>query len=765
MRCHVVSCSGCLPSDYIARRHETPDVTRLSISSTRRQWAPLVIELRAVTVRVAATVAACLLAVAAPVHAAKAQGQSAATVAGGTQAWRDPMADSLVRRAIDRRSLQLADSTLLSYSATAHGFLAFLAQLGEGVIIPPKVVQSEELQLSIAWWQPGRSAQRLIGRRDTTLLPADVGYYRDRYSVVLDNLPDRIRLGDGQDVRDVPHPLAALAPGQYEYAMGSALRIRIPGREIVVDEVKFRPRNAAQPAAVGSVYLDRETGAVVRLSMTFTRAAIIDKRIETLVVTLENGLVRERYWLPRRQEVEVSRGSTWFDLPVRGIVRGRWEIAGYTVNERIAESTMVLPRWSAAPRDSAKAYPFTGRVIDALPPEIQMASSEEVVRARVQAEAAIRSSMLSRPTTATVTGRGISDLARFSRTEGLAVGVGASHRSSLGVQVGGRVRYGFGDEQFKGQVAIGPVPAFGRTPLMQLFAERDYRDLAFAERAGVTNSLAAALFGSDYTTQVDTRAVGVLWRRTPISAFTWRLAYERDLPLSIKSTSVSGRFAPVLRAWDIAGVRAEVQGTGGWVGVDQHGARGNWSLQMSAGAFEGTGNSSVIGRAVEPATRQPLLQPLVVRAQGLVQIAKPLARDRTLFLQTFAGVAAGRDLPPQWLIFAGGPWSAPGYEFHAFGSRAMLSQRLELRQPIPAPSIPLKRWGRSPPHVTLAPYAQMLATASGIPDRPTTASLQPSIGMGVLLFYDLVRADVARGLRDGQWRFTIDIDRAFWGIL
>ena len=702
------------------------------------------------------------MAVAAPAHQVNAQGQSPSSApARGDRAWRDTLADSLVRRAIDRRGVQLADSTLLSYTASAHGFLAFLAQLGEGVLIPPKVVQSEELQLSIAWWQPGRSAQRLVGRRDTTLLPADVGYYRDRYSVVLDNLPDRIRLGDGQDVRDVPHPLAALAPRIYEYAMGRALRIRIPGREIVLDEVKFRPRNAAQPAAVGSVYLDRETGAVVRLSMTFTRAAIIDKRIETLVVTLENGLVRERYWLPRRQEVEVSRGSTWFDIPARGIVRGRWEISDYTVNERVAQSTMMLPRWSAVPRDSAKAYPFTGRVIDALPPEIQIASSEEVVQARVQAEAAIRSSMLSRPTTASVTGRGLSDLARFSRTEGFAIGIGASHRSSTGVQVGGRVRYGFGDEQVKGQLAIGLVPAFGRTPLIQLFAEREYRDLAFAERAGVTNSLGAALFGSDYTTQVDTRAIGVLWRRRPTSAFTWRLAYEREVPLSVQASSVLGRFAPTLAAWDIAGVRAEMQGTGGWVGADERGARGNWSLQMSAGAFTGSSNPSL----TDPFAMQPLLKPLVARAQGLVQITKPLGGDRAVFVQTFAGVAGGRDLPPQWLIFAGGPWSAPGFDFHAFASRAMLSQRVEFRQPSPAPSIPLKRWGKSPPHVTLAPFVQLLATAGGTPARPTAAALRPSAGMGVLMFYDLVRADVALGLRDRQWRFNIDIDRGFWGIL
>ncbi|WP_396221232.1 hypothetical protein, partial [Gemmatimonas sp.] len=89
---------------------------------------------------VLAVLAVALIALAVPTHAAEAQAQGqtpSAAPAGGNQAWRDPLADSLVRRAIDRRSVQLADSTLLSYTASAHGFLAFLAQLGEGVIIPP----------------------------------------------------------------------------------------------------------------------------------------------------------------------------------------------------------------------------------------------------------------------------------------------------------------------------------------------------------------------------------------------------------------------------------------------------------------------------------------------------------------------------------------------------------------------------------------------------------------------------------------------------
>ncbi|MEO7361125.1 MAG: hypothetical protein ABI120_12410, partial [Gemmatimonadaceae bacterium] len=98
------------------------------------------------------------------------------TSATANAVWKDAFADSLIARAILLRSTQLADSTLLSYHATAHGFLAFLAQFGEGYIIPPKVVQTEELALTLSWWQPGRSAQQLVGRRDTTLLPADVGY-------------------------------------------------------------------------------------------------------------------------------------------------------------------------------------------------------------------------------------------------------------------------------------------------------------------------------------------------------------------------------------------------------------------------------------------------------------------------------------------------------------------------------------------------------------------------------------------------------------
>jgi hypothetical protein len=86
--------------------------------------------------------------------------------------------------------------------------------------------------------------------------------------------------------------------------------------------------------------------------------------------------------------------------------------------------------------------------------------------------------------------------------------------------------------------------------------------------------------------------------------------------------------------------------------------------------------------------------------------------------------------------------------------------------------------------VVLAPYAQLLVTArtrvfdAGDPSflitpqsdgpalrTPRAAGGYGSVGLGALFFYDLVRVDVARGLRGGTWRFNIDIDRSFWGML
>ncbi|MEO7823526.1 MAG: hypothetical protein ABIS15_07955, partial [Gemmatimonadaceae bacterium] len=117
------------------------------------------------------------------------------------QAWNDPRTRSLVERATERRASQLADTALVDYKASAHGYLTFLAQFGEGFTEPPKIVKADELGLEVYWRAPDLSKQRIMGRRDTLLLPTDINYHRDHLGIVQNNFKSIIRLGDGDEVR------------------------------------------------------------------------------------------------------------------------------------------------------------------------------------------------------------------------------------------------------------------------------------------------------------------------------------------------------------------------------------------------------------------------------------------------------------------------------------------------------------------------------------------------------------------------------------
>src|SRR5690606_21346865 len=141
----------------------------------------------------------------------------------GAQRWNDERTLALVARATELRDRQLADTALIDYRATAHGYLTFLAQLGEGFTEPPKIVKADELALEVYWRAPNLSKQRIVGRRDTLLLPTDINYHRDHLGIVQNNFPDIIRLGEGDEVADVPHPLSVAGMAAYDFAIRDSL--------------------------------------------------------------------------------------------------------------------------------------------------------------------------------------------------------------------------------------------------------------------------------------------------------------------------------------------------------------------------------------------------------------------------------------------------------------------------------------------------------------------------------------------------------------
>ncbi len=124
------------------------------------------------------------------------------------QAWNSDSGLALVQRAIARRALAAGDAALRDYKAAAHGFLFFLGQFGEGLAEPPRLVKADQLELEVYWKAPGLSKQVIVGWRDKAELPTDIAYHRDHLGIIQNNFGSAIRLGEGDEVRDVPQPIS-----------------------------------------------------------------------------------------------------------------------------------------------------------------------------------------------------------------------------------------------------------------------------------------------------------------------------------------------------------------------------------------------------------------------------------------------------------------------------------------------------------------------------------------------------------------------------
>ena len=668
------------------------------------------------------------------------------------QEWNDPRTSALVTLATARRAQQLADTGLTDYRALARGYLTFLAQVGEGFTEPPRIVKADQLALEVYWRAPNLSKQRIIGRRDTLLLPTDINYHRDHLGIIQNNFPEIIRLGDGDEVQDVPHPLSATGLGEYDFSIRDSIRIRLPDRTIEVYEVRVRPKDDRQPRAIGAVYIDREEGQVVRMAFSFTRVALKDEQLDDVSVVLENALTGGRFWLPSRQEIEIRRSGTWLDYPARGIIRGRWEISGYELNRGLPLQGFTGAEIVMAPRQVLRDYPWEGRVLDSLPPDVRAVTDAEVARVQEEARTLVRAQALSRSRRPAIAARGVSELVRVNRVEGLAVGLGVGRRIGGGVTLAGAARWGFADQEAKGRLRVSYERAGGAAA--DIAAYRTFREAGdVQERSTIANSFAAQEFGSDHTDPFDARGLAIGVER-PLAGLRWRLdgGHEWQRALLVHARPATGRYEPTIPALErqtTFGMLTVSRPTSlAWFGTE---LRAELSLKVSADRPWNDETTEVAGSTL-------------LRGALTAEVERPVGQHRFV-LRTFAA-AASSAAAPQDLVYYGGVLSGPGYDFHELAGRAGVSQRVEWRTPVPFVAIPLGRFGRSPAGATLAPYLHGVYI-DGRPAHlgPGPEGFHPSAGVGVLALFDLLRFDVAHGLREGRFTFSVDVSRDFWGIL
>ncbi len=659
------------------------------------------------------------------------------------QVWNDSVTTAIVRQAIARRALDRADSTLHDYRARAHGFVFFLGQFGEGFEEPPRLVKSDELVLEVYWKAPGRSKQRIVGWRDRVDLPTGIQYHRDHLGIVLNNFDDRIGLGHDDEVRNVPHPLARDGPQRYDYRLIDSLSVRLPGRVVRVYEVLTRPQDPGTPAVVGSLFLDASTAELVRFRLNFTKAAYVDKSLEDITIVLENGLWDERYWLPRRQEIEIRRRSTWLDIPARGIIRGRWIIEDYEFNvglddtlfrgfEIVAADPAIRDRFEwdrpldVAIRDAAG----TGQVLEF-----------DEVRANVRELMATR--LVSGLPFARPGARSISDLLHFNRVEGLTPGGGWVFRPGGGayvVRVWGS--YGFADHRVKGRLSV--AHHLGSW-LLNVEAARDVADIGDEPViAPLLNSLAAQEIGRDYGDYVLTHRVRATMRRRFATdvVFSMTVGTEHSASVKVDATPLTGNFR-------------------------QNAALGSGTRRVSsvalafdppraAGGLTGGGVVAEVGNGSAGS---------YLRVRGRAELTVPMGSTQ-MVASGVIGLGTD-DLPPDRSFVLGGRGTLISEPFRAYGGRSMAMGRLEWRFGVPFPALPLGGFATTGNAVTVSPFVSAGWAGREFPDLPWRASngVRVVTGLTVEWFHRLLRVEVGASLRDRRSGIAIDLRRDLWPIL
>ena len=663
----------------------------------------------------------------------------------GAQEWNSDAALALARQAIERRDRTASDTALRDYKAQAHGFLFFLGQFGEGLTEPPRLVKADQLELEVYWKAPQLSKQRIVGWRDRAELPTDINYHRDHLAIIQNNFGRVVRLGEGDEVRDVPHPLAPGGTDLYDFALGDTVTLVLPQRSVRVVALRVRPKDFSQPRLVGTLFVDAETADLVRLAFNFTPHAYLDPQIEDVSIVLDNALWEGRFWLPYRQEVEIRRRATWLDIPARGIIRGRWEIDGYVFNNGLVDSWFAGEEIVALPKPQRDSFPWTTPLAAAIQDiaEPVRQGDLEAVRAEVSRIAGRRA--LSGLRAQRLGVQGFSDVLRANRVQGLAAGAGVVWRVP-GDQLEARLHgaYGFADRHVTGGIAL---EVGGRTA-MELAGYRQVRDIADVPViAPLLNSIASQEFADDYgdyylATGVRATLHGGIGTRGEWRATTTR---EHVASLPIRASPATGTFRPNPGVQD-----------------------GNFEVVSITlrRRSEGFAVRRDLAAEVSVETGRRDGGPQYVRVASAGHLLVPVGGSRVLM--RVQGGVADDNLPPHRAFVLGGRGTLLGDDFREWGGRSAALIHLEWRTPVPFVRMAAGPYARTPGTITLAPYA-----AAGWIDRPiagtawqATPGRGPRVTLGLgLEWLGVFRLDVGYGAQSHRTRVAFDVTRDFWDIL
>lgn len=673
-------------------------------------------------------------------------------------AWNSEAALRLAAHAIEARRHAWADSSLERFRADAEGHVYYLGDfLGE-----QHVIRADQIALDVRWQAPDRSLQTIIGRRHELRMPTNIRYHLDHLFLVLDNFGDRIRIGDGDEVEGVLHPAAVGALDFYDYRLADSLEIRVRDRTGRVFEVEVRPREGGAEGVVGSLFLERETGAITRMRITFTRAAYRDDQLVRIVLDLRSALWEGRHWLPVQQDLEITRSLPWLDFPLETVIRTRMRVLHYDFGEASGVDLGPGQYAYAHPGDALARFddwasPLYGGPVDGASVETGDDDGDLTrlaERAGRELERAASDAGRLLPRQGLLGGRRLqlwlpnaSAVIRARRAEGLLTGAGGSFRFDDATELSLWGGHALGDGRPQGSLQL-----WHRTGAIELQVAgwlRANRDVGRTVASGALRTLALLVEGEDYEDPyfVDGGRVGLV-RET--GSARWRVGTSvqrhRAAELVVGTTPLGERALRPVRPVDEGQLAALDAG----LEVDLGRAAGaRWALELAGEAATGTVGDFGFTRAT-----------VALRA------ARSGLGGGWGWASEIEFGAGGGDLPAQRLFLLGGRGTLPGHPFRGWGGDRVGLWRAEVSLPLAAPWMGLRAQG-AVGWAAVGAAGEAAAERFGVGD---SGGPRASAGIGVGLFYDLLRIDVARGLGgdaaagDG-WTLLLSLDPRIRSIL
>lgn len=669
---------------------------------------------------------------------------AAPAAAQDSPGWNSERALELVARARERRLIPQADTSLRNYSAKAEGFVYFYLDRNETE--ERTLVKTDQIALELYWAQPNLTKQRIIGLRDESRLPNRMYYHLDHLTVVQNGFGNMIRLGDGDEVRDVPHPAAPGSDAVYDFRMADSMELRLPGASapIRVYELNVRPKRNDRSALVGSIFVDRATADIVRMTFTFTPASYVDRRLDYIQISLDNGLWNGRYWLPNEQRLEIRRQIPELDFVAGAVILGRMRITEYTFNDTLSPGIFTGYPVEAVPHRARENYPFEREIYSDLE-EAGLAPPPEMEDLRAQAAALLRTRRVSGLPPFRFYLPSASSALRYNRSEGLFLGGGATYAPGGAWRIDGTPGYAFGAERVSAGLGARRTGTLGGELSVAAYGN-EARDLGVAlPLAPALNTISSALLGEDYLDLYYASGARLGWKRRGVSGWQLELGVSGERQ---RAASLAHAHPPFDDSTAFRPVRAIDEG-------EQYALRARLARPFpDEGAVAWSSGIEAEGGAVaeEGFARFSADAGLRVRNVG---------HSRTLHVRARAGLSTS-DPASQHLFLLGGAGTIPGHEYRIFGGSRYALLNAEASQEVLRPWIRVRALAAGGVTGGLLEESQR-AWSGWTPALRSDGAA--SVGAGVALFWDILRVDYVRGLGSGgRWVLQVSASPQFADI-